>query len=251
MPEIKQGDRVTPIGWALPSPKPVGEVAKVWNGPSGRLAAVVWDDGRKQRLSTSVIERVREMPETENPTLWIVTISWPGDAERGMETYGPFSSQQEQVAWVDACQEAAAAGWSLLEGAHYLLHRVIKPFDVDALWELDGGSARNYGDPQVGDVVECQGSKYMVRQLKWVDDVLTEARLAAGRTDSGFWVKTEHVKVTYRLDKEEVAAMRADSEDAMKADVGWEPKSQVEYLERDDGSKMPVGKHLPPRGDRP
>jgi hypothetical protein len=94
--------------------------------------------------------------------LRIVTIFWPEDPDRGMEAYGPFDSVEEQSKFVDDCQAATARGWSLLENASYLIHRVAEPFDP--------------------------------------------TQLAISTTD------------------EVAEAMRADSEDAMKADVGWEPK---------------------------
>lgn len=79
-------------------------------------------------------------------TLLVVTIKWPEDAERGSETYGPFDNEDAQMAWVDECQEAADAGWRLLQGAEYLLHRVSPPFDANALWEQNDAMAVRHGD---------------------------------------------------------------------------------------------------------
>ena len=43
-------------------------------------------------------------------TLYIVTITWPDDPERGSETYGPFPDRAAQAAWVTGCERAAAEG---------------------------------------------------------------------------------------------------------------------------------------------
>lgn len=61
-PEFYDGDRVTPIGWMLSTPKPVGVVVGgEYKHPltGQRLVLVKWDDVPDTRhLSPSVIERV-------------------------------------------------------------------------------------------------------------------------------------------------------------------------------------------------
>lgn len=70
----------------------------------------------------------------------IVTVNWPDDPDRGIETYGPFDTEQERETWVDECEEAATLGWGLLVGAHYHLYRMDHPFEPTSLMQ-DG--ARN------------------------------------------------------------------------------------------------------------
>ena len=75
-------------------------------------------------------------PGSLDTTPVLVTLSWPDtDPDRGSETYGPFTEDAEADAWITRCQDAAANGWTLLQDASYLIHRVELPFDPDALWE--------------------------------------------------------------------------------------------------------------------
>ncbi len=65
----------------------------------------------------------------------IVIVSWPDDPDRGIEPYGPFSSDQERMAWVHGCSEAAGLGYELLRGAHYQLLKLDTPFDPHHLMQ--------------------------------------------------------------------------------------------------------------------
>lgn len=68
----------------------------------------------------------------------IVTISWPDDPDRGVETYGPFENPIAQDKFVAECEAAADRGWDLLKGAHYLITDLAWPFDASKLsWPPD------------------------------------------------------------------------------------------------------------------
>jgi hypothetical protein len=71
--------------------------------------------------------------------LRLVTVSWPDDPDRGSETYGPFNDGDQEL-WVTLCQEAADLGWTLLQGAHYLIHSTLMPFNPQDLM-ADGSSS--------------------------------------------------------------------------------------------------------------
>lgn len=73
--------------------------------------------------------------------MWIVTISWPGDPERGTEIYGPFPTKEARDQWAKDCEDAASLGWALLQGATYVLTSVAEPFDPNSLWERDAGGS--------------------------------------------------------------------------------------------------------------
>lgn len=55
----------------------------------------------------------------------LVTISWPGDIDRGSETYGPFQSFAAAEAWITTIQP-------MLPGAQFMEHKVLAPFEVNA-----------------------------------------------------------------------------------------------------------------------
>jgi hypothetical protein len=73
----------------------------------------------------------------------IVTIHWPDDPYRGLETYGPFADAPTALAWVGACQEAADLGWKLLQGADYIIDKLDEPFDPGDLM-TDGSSVSSF-----------------------------------------------------------------------------------------------------------
>ena len=63
--------------------------------------------------------------------LLVVTLSWPETEgtieERGPETFGPFSSEEERDVWVTLLQGNDDFG-----GVHFHLHHVAPPFAVPA-----------------------------------------------------------------------------------------------------------------------
>lgn len=60
----------------------------------------------------------------------IVMISWPDDPDRGVEAYGPFTSETRRSIWIRECQQAADRGYALLQGAEYRLTRLDTPFAI-------------------------------------------------------------------------------------------------------------------------
>lgn len=140
------GDLIRPIGWGLPGPSPAGEVIGREIGSMGNSILIVnWSDGRKAaRVAAAICEVIPT--KRRMPAMFVVTIKWPADPERGSETYGPFEDEIEQADWVDQCQDAADHGWRLLVGAEYLLHRVSDPFDPTALWEQSNDAMKVGGE---------------------------------------------------------------------------------------------------------
>ncbi len=64
-----------------------------------------------------------------------VVIYWPHDQDRGFEQYGPFKSEMDRTQWVADCQTAANLGWTLLQGAMYVLDKMSEPFDPTSLMQ--------------------------------------------------------------------------------------------------------------------
>lgn len=95
----------------------------------------------------------------------VVTINWPEEPDRGSETYGPFKDQEERAKWVDDCVEAAKQGWRILDGAHYLLHRVETPFDPNALWERQDAMEVRHDDTETPTVEDWAEIKAAHRSL--------------------------------------------------------------------------------------
>jgi len=61
--------------------------------------------------------------------LKIVSITWDEDPDRGIETFGPFSTDEKRLEWIEDCQEAASLGRNLLDGATYRVYSMQEPFD--------------------------------------------------------------------------------------------------------------------------
>lgn len=62
---LTAGDRVTPVGWVLPSPKPVGIILEVDTSSAVyRVVVIEWEDGHTSRLAESVVEKTKDQLPT-------------------------------------------------------------------------------------------------------------------------------------------------------------------------------------------